>query len=277
MISYHKYNALSVKSNVKGLEDYGDTVLNIKEHLSYTRDVEMLDIEYLDEDVYIRECDYCGKLVKGRVSHGGGVKQSRRVFTQRYVDADAEYPSTNDCCGNQDCITKKRELTTWLRHGVLSGFLMEETIEKKRLARVEAGLIPVSRQQRYISNLLNGDVNVYFKGIGYIDIIIEDEKIIIEYDGGGHYIGIHHGNYTYEEKIQQDYERDLKMRLLGYKIIRIHSENDYLPSDEVINAKINDIKKFFKMNNKEFFKWVIPNSKKDKRYGKLRSIKEEDL
>lgn len=98
-------------------------------------------------------------------------------------------------------------------------------------------------------------------------------NIIIEYDGSGHYAGARFGRYTYSEKVEQDYERDLKLRSMGYKIIRIHSEYDYLPSDEVIIEYINNIIKYFEITGKEFFKWVIPNSKKDKMCGKLREIR----
>jgi biotin synthase-like enzyme len=41
--------------------------------------------------------------------------------------------------------------------------------------------------------------------------------------------------------------------------------------------EMNDIKKYFEESGSEFFKWVIPKSKKDERYGTLREINDKDI
>src|SRR5690606_36224281 len=248
------------------IEKYDDVVLELKEHLSYVGDIDYLNIEFIGEGCHIIECDYCGKTLfrnwTSRKQNGKGDRVS-----QKYKNKDDEYPFTNDAC--RSCVGRKNRVTNFINHGTTKNVKVIETMEKN-------GKIPTSRQQIYLANLLGAKLNKYVREIGgFPDMVLGN--IIIEYDGSGHYAGVNYGRYTYSQKVEQDYERDLKLRSMGYKVIRIHSEYDYLPSDEVIVEEINNIIKHFEITGKEFFKWVIPKSKKDKRYGNLREIREEDL
>lgn len=267
MIRYTQRDALSVgfvrAVGLKDVESYNNISEDLLEHFSYTNDLRLLNIEYLEPDTYIKECDYCGELLVSRK-----MGNNSRMYSNKYVNENAEYPSTDDSC--KKCLGKKNRIVFFKKHGVIKNVNAMET-------RAKNGHVPTSRQQIYLSNLLNAKLNPYFKNIGYIDIVLEDDKLVIEYDGSGHYLGTQFGKYTYEEKLELDYKRDLQLRLLGYKVIRIESKNDYLPTDEVILEKINDIKKYLNISEKEFFKWDIPSRKKDKSYGELREIKEEDL
>lgn len=261
------------------IDTYDDIVLRLKAHLDYVGgNIDLLNLSFL-EGIFVRECDYCGRKIYTKEGQGRPTGQNVKSMSNTYQDDDAEYPSTNDCCGRQECKALKRRLTTWTRYGVEHPFYLNEYKDKWIEARRKTGWeTPCSRPQQYLAYLLNGEVNVRIKEIGgFVDIILKDEKIVIEYDGSGHFLGEFFGKYTREEKMQADYERDLILRSLGYKIIRIESENDFLPSDEVILKQIEDIKQYFKESGKEFFKWVIPKSKKDKRYGRLREITEDDI
>lgn len=250
-------------SHFEDSENYEEMSSRLLSHFDYTRDTNLLDIEYIEHESYIKECDYCGKLLRSKK-----MGNNARTLTNRYVDKDAEYPSTDDCC--KACLGKKNKMTWFLKHGVMYNLGALET-------RARNGKVPTSRQQIYLASLMNADLNTYFKDVGFVDIVLEDRKIIIEYDGSGHYLGTEFGTYTYEEKIQADYERDLSLRELGYKVIRIESKYDYLPMDEVILKKIKEIENLLDTSGKEFFKWIIPSSKKDKTDGALRVITEDDL
>lgn len=266
MLRYTEKDILSAKLKDSDIdvENYEDILVNTLHCLSYANgNVDLMEFEMLEHHRHIIECDYCGKLL-----HKKRDGNYHRMLSSKYVDDDAEYPCTDNCC--KQCIGRKNEVIFFEKHGTTKN--VNAMITKERL-----GKVPTSRQQVYLAKLLKADLNTYFKGIGFLDIVIENEKIIVEYDGSGHYAGINYGRYTYEEKLEQDYKRDLKVRSLGYKIIRIESESDYLPYDEVILAKISDIKEYLSKSGKEFFKWVIPKSAKDKRYGKLRKINEADL
>lgn len=265
MILLNKKKAISVKFkeyvDENEIDIHNDIALDILEHLSYVDSVDDIEIEFLDDELQVVECDYCGEKILRKVG--------KKRKSQKYVNNNDEYPCTDDCC--KKCLGRKNAITLWQKYGVANVFELE-VMEKAEWE------IPCSRPQQYLANLLNGKVNVRFAEIrGFVDILLEDEKIIIEYDGSGHFLGEYFGRYTYEEKLQQDYERDSILKSLGYKIIRIESKKDYLPSDEIILKQMNEIKKYFDESGKDFFKWVIPTSKKDKRYGKLRTIKEEDL
>lgn len=270
MLLFNRKEAYQVdfKSSIDFEADkHNDIALDFLEHFSYTRDELDLDVKFLNDNQHISECDYCGKVLlrdwDSRIDDNRGGRLS-----QNYADANDEFPFTNDACKN--CVGRKNRVTNFINHGTIKNVKAIETMEKN-------GKVPTSRQQIYLSNLLNAQSNKYIKGVGFVDLILDSEDIVIEYDGSGHYIGTRYGRYTYEEKIESDYNRDKKLKELGYKIIRIHSEYDYLPSDEIIIEEIDNIKKYFDTTGKDFFKWIIPKSKKDKRYGYLREITEKDL
>lgn len=268
MLLFNRKNVISSRFR-HGVYDeiniHNDACLDALEHLSYVNDINDIDFEFLTENQFITECDYCGKKMFRDWS-----KQETREgrVRQKYIDKNAEYPCTDDCCRN--CIGTKNKLVFFMEYGTTENIKARETMAKN-------GKVPTSRQQLYLASLLGAKLNPYFKDVGFVDIVLEDDKVVIEYDGSGHYAGINYGRYTYEEKLQQDYERDLKLRSIGYKIIRIESKYDYLPTDEVILSKISRIKEHLNQSGEEFFKWDIPMSKKDKSYGKLRKITDEDI
>ena len=55
-----------------------------------------------------------------------------------------------------------------------------------------------SKQQLYIHSLLGGELN-YCTGKCFLDIAFLDEKIYLEYDGGGHDLSVKLGNMSKEE------------------------------------------------------------------------------
>lgn len=90
-----------------------------------------------------------------------------------------------------------------------------------------------SKQQKYLNNLLNGEINKYILGY-YADIFLEKHNIIIEYDGSGHWFPVKHYLMTKEEFDLLEIDRENKLINNGYKIIRIISRKDRLPKDETI-------------------------------------------
>lgn len=217
----------------------------------------------IKSDTVVRECDYCGELIQRKK-----VGNYSRMYSEIYVDEDSEYPCTDDCC--MKCSGEKKKMIFFLKHGTTQNLNMFKTKEKN-------GKVPSSRPQIYLSKLLDARHNVYIRNIGYLDMVIEDRKVVIEYDGSGHFAGIHYGRYTYEEKIEQDKERDEQVKNLGYRIIRIDSKSDYLPSDTEILSEIKVIVEHFDITGEDFHYWEIPKNKKRSRYNQLRKITEEDI
>ena len=140
---------------------------------------------------------------------------------------------------------------------------------------------PCSRQQKYIANLVNGKINEVIAGY-WADIILENEKINLEYDGGGHrancdfYHKITSEEFDLKEKIREE-----KIYEKGYKTIRIISKKDKLPSDEVILNLIKGFKNSdFKVIRIDIDEGTIDRDYKERWYcnfGELRKITKEDL
>jgi len=125
------------------------------------------------------------------------------------------------------------------------------------------GIVPSSKQQRYLCNLLNGKLN-HKIGNYYADILLENYNVVVEYDGSGHDLF-----RTKNEKQQEDLQRELFMLDKGFKTIRIKSKFDYLPQDDDIISSIN---KALSELNRGFNRYeIIVN---DKNFKNLRLIKE---
>lgn len=178
-------------------------------------------------------------------------------------------------------VKNKVKQTNRERYGCECVFQSEE-IQKKafKTLRSNGNTIHCSRQQTYLANLLNGEVNVPLTGY-WVDIILKDKKIDLEYDGGGHTLCITRNQCTEEQFNQKEREREIKIYERGYKTIRIISKKDKLPSDEII---LNLIKKFadfnFKVIRIDIDEGTIDIDYKEKlnyEFGTLREITDKDL
>ena len=108
--------------------------------------------------------------------------------------------------------------------------------------------IKLSKQQKYICKLINGELNYLIEDTdkySFVDIAFLDEKIYIEWDGSGHKLAIIHGQKTKHEFNEREKRRTYGLIKSGWKEIRIISEKDYLPSDVMIHKIINDSKLLF--------------------------------
>ena len=141
---------------------------------------------------------------------------------------------------------------------------------------------PSSRAQRYINHILNGTLNKHICG-SLVDIYMEKENIIIEYDGSGHFLGDKmNGNiYPTKESLLYEKEREDKIINNGYRMIRFIATKDRIPSDEVILNLVEGFKNSdFKVVRIDFEKGTIEKDYEEKSYrnfGKLRKITKEDL
>jgi very-short-patch-repair endonuclease len=106
---------------------------------------------------------------------------------------------------------------------------------KSRITLFENNTAPTSFQQKYLHSLIGGMLNYPIGNIS-ADIAFTDEKIIVEYDGGGHWLSVIHGNITMEEFNKKETKRQYYLLNQGWKIIRFISRKDLLPSDiEIVN------------------------------------------
>ena len=100
-------------------------------------------------------------------------------------------------------------------------------------------------------------------------------------------MGVKLGAYSQEEFNQRQIVRDNIVKREGYKIIRIISNKDKLPSDEILLQMLKDAKQYFKdYPSHSWFEFDIDNQiirnaeHKDGSpyfYGELRKIKKDNL
>lgn len=168
------------------------------------------------------------------------------------------------------------------KYGVEYPMQNKDILTKARETMYRNGTAPRSKQQEYICQLLNGELNYPIDNIS-LDIAFPDEKIYIEYDGGGHDLSVKIGSETQEQFNKRNIKRYYYLRENGWKEIRIISKNDYLPLDEIIIKIIKYAKEYlntghswieFNVDN-QTIKTSIFEEYFD--FGKLHKIKNNDL
>ena len=142
---------------------------------------------------------------------------------------------------------------------------------------------PSSRVQRYINYILNGILNKHILNF-MVDIYLEKENLVIEYDGSGHFLGDTIKNKSKipsKEAILKEKVREDKLINNNYKLIRIIAKRDRIPSDEVILNLIDEFKNSdFKVIRIDIDEGTISKDNTEKwnyNFGELRKINKEDL
>ena len=144
---------------------------------------------------------------------------------------------------NPEVKEKIRE-TNIKRYGVPDP-MQSPVIQAKAIATMAANNnIRTSTQQKYLCDLYEGELNFPIKQYS-VDVLLENENIVLEYDGGGHFLSVELGTKTQEEYEQREIVRDKLIKKEGYKIFRIISNTDKLPSDEVLLQMLELTKQYF--------------------------------
>lgn len=222
------------------------------------------------------------KMKKTTLEHFG------REYASQSEEVKEKIKSTNkerygvECVLQSEKIKEKIRSTNKERYGVENPAKSEKVQKKIRDAwKLNGEIGPCSRQQLYLSKLLNGELNIPL--IGYwADIILENEKIDLEYDGGAHRsICDFYHKMTSEEFDLRERKREENIYERGYKTIRIISKRDKLPSDEAILNLINEFKNSdFKVIRIDIDKGTISKDYTEKwnyDFGELRKITQKDL
>ena len=178
---------------------------------------------------------------------------------------------------------KDKKKATCKKHFGVESPMQNEEIKNKVLSSFQFnGTGPSSRAQRYINHILNGILNKHICG-SLVDIYMEKENIVIEYDGSGHFLGdIINGNaFPTKESLLREKQREDKIINNGYKMIRFIATKDRIPSDEVILNLIEEFKNSdFKVVRINFEEGTIEKDYDEKSYydfGELRKITQKDL
>jgi very-short-patch-repair endonuclease len=205
------------------------------------------------------------KVIKSRTGRKGGYKRSDET-KEKFVATMKE------------------------RYGVENPAQSPEMLEKAAKTYYKNSSKKCSKQQFYIYNLYgkNNLVELNYP-ISYYnaDICLIDEKLICEYDGGGHLLNVITGKINKEEHMQKEIIRFSVLKRAGYKQMRIISSKDKLPSDEVLFQMLFDARNYFsKYPSHSWIEFNIDTSSVYNAehidgvqydYGKLRFLKDSDL
>lgn len=231
-----------------------------------------------------RDCAYkkVKQTVKVRYNVDGvsqleDVKEKRKeTMLERY---NVEHALQNDVLKNRAMETTKR------RYGVEHALQSPEVMRKVNETLCKNGGRKASLQQLYLNSLYGGKLNFTVRYYA-VDICFPEEKIALEYDGGGHNLRVLLGALTQEEFDHKEIVRNSVIKREGYKMIRIKSSRDLLPSDFVLLQMLSDARNYFLKTNHTWCSYDIDNNLLFNveypdgllyNYGKLRKIKHSDL
>ena len=149
-----------------------------------------------------------------------------------------------DCPSKNEEVKQKTRNTNLKRYGVPNTMQSPEVRAKANETLCKNGTQKTSSQQIYLHNLYGGEIN-YQISYYATDICFPEEKLVIEYDGGGHDLRVTLGRLTQEEFSQKEIIRNSVIKKEGYKQMRIISTNDLLPSDQILLQMLETARQYF--------------------------------
>ena len=207
--------------------------------------------------------------------------QSETIKNKAKITCQKKYGGNSAMCSEE--IQNKSKITCKERYGVEYAMQNEEIKNKMLNSFQFNGTGPCSRAQKYIHFLIGGVLNKRVCN-SLVDICFEEEKIAIEYDGGGHFLGelmINEDRSISKEAILREKNREDSIVNKGYKVIRFIATKDRIPSDEIILNLVNEFKNSnFKVVRIDFEEGTIDRDYKEKshhNFGELRKITKKDL
>lgn len=149
-----------------------------------------------------------------------------------------------DCPSKNEEVKQKTRNTNIQKYGVPNTMQSPEVRAKVNETLCRNGTQKTSSQQLYLHSIYGGEIN-YAVSYYAVDICFPEEKLAIEYDGGGHDLRVVLGRLTQEEFDNKEMIRNIVLKKEGYKRINIVSKNDLLPSDQILLQMLSDAKQYF--------------------------------
>ena len=175
-----------------------------------------------------------------------------------------------------------KKVTMLKRHGVEFSMQNPDILAKARKTMFENGNTPCSTQQKYLHQLLGGELNYPISNCS-VDIAFPEEKIYVEYNGSGHDLHVVYKQIDREKFNQKEIRRYKFLMTKGYNGIFIISKKDKIPYDNVIVKMIKEAKQYLNTGH-SWIEFDIDNQtvktslyKEYFDFGKLRKIIKDDL
>lgn len=208
---------------------------------------------------------------------------SKEMIAKRRIALQEKYGV--DVPTKSEVIKERIRKTCIERYGVDNPQKNSEVRGKTVKTLFANNVVYTSIQQKYLHRVYGGTMNFPISRYN-VDILTPD-LFVIEYDGGGHNLGVKAFQMPSEMFEKREIVRDQTIKRAGYKIIRITSRKDYLPSDKILNQMITDARNYFfdyphhSWMQYDIDKGIMRNAEhKDGvpyLFGELRRIKKSDI
>jgi hypothetical protein len=195
--------------------------------------------------------NHYGKTEEGRKKSSEHIYMKDPIKKEKYKKDMLERYGVENQFQRQEIKNKSKD-TIFNKYGVnhimhLSEY-KDKVVVKSKQTMYKNGTAPCSSQQKYIHSLIGGELNYPVDKLS-LDIAYPEDKIYIEYNGGGHDFDVKIGRLTEKEFKIKENKRYFFLKQLGWKQICINNPDDNLPSDDIIIAKINESMDNLKNNN----------------------------
>lgn len=157
----------------------------------------------------------------------------KQTFIRKY---GADHPMKNEQYKND--LLQKIKITNLKKYGYELPLQSKEIREKCLSTLCNNNKIAYSRQQKYICDTLNGHLN-YQVGNYVLDIAFPEKMLYIEYDGSGHNLSFEKFGMNKDKFKQKEMNRQYFLKNRGWKLIRIISVKDLLPTEDDLFKLIN--------------------------------------
>lgn len=198
-------------------------------------------------------CDWCGKEIlnvsmskylRAYERNGSycckecGEEKRRQNFIKKYgTDRICDFPG----------VREKAKATNLIKYGTEYHIASEIVQSKSAMTQYQNNSVKSSRQQDLLANIYRGEINYPIHQYN-ADIALLLDKIVIEYNGGGHYLPVKLGDKTAAELEKRDSLRRKNLQKYGWSIITIVSMVDWLPVTDVLVSMLNFSKQYFHDN-----------------------------
>lgn len=165
------------------------------------------------------------------------------IFRQKIKDTTYKHYGVYNAMKHSDVKEKARQ--TSIKHfGVDHPMKSLEMRERVTKTTYSNGTCPTSKQQKHLHEVVGGEINYPISRYS-ADICFPDEKLCVEYDGGGHNLQVKFGEVSQTEFNNKEIIRNNVIKHEGYKQIHLISSTDKLPSDEILLQILELSRKYF--------------------------------
>jgi len=228
------------------LKKYG--VKNPNQNKEVRDKIKQTNMERYGVESYTQTEEYNIKTKETNLNkYGKEYYMQTEEYKERYKNTCQEKYGCDTALQNAQIKQKIKE-TNLERYGVEYISQVPEVRDKVRQTLFKNGTAQCSQQQKYIYNLIGGELNYSYNNLS-LDIAFPDENIYCECDFGGHWLNIKFGSITKEDFVKKERNRWYALYRKGWREIRIISRKDKLPSDEVVFLMVEFAKEYLNIGH----------------------------